>query len=66
MLAGARVGRNCNVCDGAFVENGASVGNPGRLIGWACVCGERLPPALCYTCGRVFERQGGELRQLAA
>jgi UDP-2-acetamido-3-amino-2,3-dideoxy-glucuronate N-acetyltransferase len=27
VLAGARIGRDCNVCDGAFVENGASVGD---------------------------------------
>jgi UDP-3-O-[3-hydroxymyristoyl] glucosamine N-acyltransferase len=27
VLAGARIGRDCNVCDGAFMENGASVGD---------------------------------------
>jgi UDP-2-acetamido-3-amino-2,3-dideoxy-glucuronate N-acetyltransferase len=27
VLAGACIGRDCNVCDGAFVENGASVGD---------------------------------------
>ena len=27
VLAGPRIGRDCNVCDGAFVENGASVGD---------------------------------------
>jgi len=26
VLAGARIGRDCNICDGAFVENGASIG----------------------------------------
>ena len=159
-LAGARIGRDCNICDGAFVENGASigdrvtvknqvmifegvhrsrrciswsgshhslmicargrtssatvqsllttivqqgatlgagvvvvcgvtigehafigagavvtkdvpahgflVGNPGRLIGWACTCGERLPADFRCRCGRVFERQGTGLHQQAA
>jgi UDP-2-acetamido-3-amino-2,3-dideoxy-glucuronate N-acetyltransferase len=27
VLAGARIGRDCNVCDGGFVEKGASVGD---------------------------------------
>src|SRR6188508_908677 len=27
VLAGARIGRDCNICDGAFVENGASIGD---------------------------------------
>lgn len=34
------------------------VGNPARRIGWMCVCGERLPPALECQCGRRYE--GGE------
>ena len=159
VLAGARIGRDCNICDGAFVENGASigdrvtvknqvmifegvhvgddvflgpgviftndlrpralikrhgaellptivqqgatlgagvvvvcgvtlgehafigagavvtedvpahgfvVGNPGRRIGWACTCGERLPADLRCRCGRVFEREGSGLRQQLA
>ena len=43
--------------------HGFVVGNPGRLIGRACICGERLPPDLRCTCGRVFVRQGAGLRQ---
>ena len=27
VLPGARVGRDCNICDGAFVENGAVLGD---------------------------------------
>jgi acetyltransferase-like isoleucine patch superfamily enzyme len=27
ILAGARIGRDCNVCDGAFVENGTTIGD---------------------------------------
>ena len=53
--AGAVVTRN--VAAHAFV-----VGHPGRLIGWAYICGERLPRDLLHTCGRVFVRQGAGLR----
>ncbi len=31
--------------------NAFVVGNPGRVIGWACRCGSRLPDDLACTCG---------------
>ena len=36
VLAGARIGRDCNICDGAFVENGASIGDRVTVnaLGW--------------------------------
>ncbi|MCI4675902.1 acyltransferase [Candidatus Mycolicibacterium alkanivorans] len=30
------------------------VGNPGRIIGWACECGLRLPESLACPCGRDY------------
>lgn len=35
-------------------EHGFVVGNPARRIGWACVCGLRLPTDLSCTCGRTY------------
>ena len=63
----------CGVTVGcyAFVGAGAVVtkdvpdyalvlGNPGRKVGWACQCGERLPENLeCSVCGKSY-RQTGE------
>jgi hypothetical protein len=40
------------------------VGNPGRLVGWACTCGRRLPGALCCACGRAYVEQQGQLHEL--
>jgi dTDP-4-amino-4,6-dideoxygalactose transaminase/acetyltransferase-like isoleucine patch superfamily enzyme len=41
------------------------VGNPARQIGWACVCGERLPDGAVAVCGRCalrYELSGGACR----
>jgi tetrahydrodipicolinate N-succinyltransferase len=37
-------------------------GNPGRQIGWACVCGGTLTRQLVCGCGRRYEESSGELR----
>jgi UDP-2-acetamido-3-amino-2,3-dideoxy-glucuronate N-acetyltransferase len=71
VVCGVTIGEYAFIAAGAVVArdvpaHGFVVGNPGRLIGWACICGERLPPALRCTCGRAFERLGGGLRQLGA
>jgi UDP-2-acetamido-3-amino-2,3-dideoxy-glucuronate N-acetyltransferase len=56
-LIGAGTVVNRNVPDYALVE-----GNPSRLIGWVCQCGERLADDLeCLGCGKKFawdEKEG--------
>ena len=43
---------NKNVPDYAIV-----VGNPGKQIGWACECGERLSDDLeCLACGNQYQK----------
>jgi acetyltransferase-like isoleucine patch superfamily enzyme len=71
VVCGVTIGEHAFIGAGAVVTSdvpahGFVVGNPGRLIGWACVCGERLPADLRCTCGRVFDRQGTGLRPQAA
>jgi acetyltransferase-like isoleucine patch superfamily enzyme len=65
---GANVTVVCGIEIGAYAVAGAGavlvhdvaphalvVGNPGRQIGWACVCGRRLGVHLaCEDCGRRF------------
>ena len=68
VVCGVTIGEHAFIGGGAVVTrdvpaHGFVVGNPGRLIGWACICGERLPPDLRCTCGRVFVRQDAGLRQ---
>jgi hypothetical protein len=49
------------VVTGDVTAHAFVVGNPGLLIGWASICGKRLPPD--FRCTRVFVRQGAGLRQ---
>ena len=61
VVCGTTLGANCFVAAGAVVTGDVPahafiVGNPGRRIGWACTCGERLADDLaCSDCGRTFK-----------
>jgi UDP-2-acetamido-3-amino-2,3-dideoxy-glucuronate N-acetyltransferase len=68
VVCGVTIGAHAFVGAGAVVtrdvpDHGFVVGNPGRLIGWACVCGERLPEGLVCLCGRRYELVDGDLVQ---
>jgi len=77
VVCGTTIGANAFIGAGAVVTrdvpaHGFVVGNPGRRIGWACTCGERLLDDLrCAECTRQFEpdaRQtaGGGLVEIGA
>ena len=64
---GAGVVVVCGISIGAYAFVGAGtvltrdvpahafvVGNPGRIIGWACECGSRLPASLACECGITY------------
>lgn len=71
VVCGVTIGAYAFVGAGAVVArdvppHGFVVGNPARLIGWACWCGLRLPESLRCSCGRSFTRAGAGLRQRVA
>jgi UDP-2-acetamido-3-amino-2,3-dideoxy-glucuronate N-acetyltransferase len=47
------------------------VGNPGRLAGWMCACGERVRfessdgAGACTACGRIYEKAGAKVWPVA-
>jgi UDP-2-acetamido-3-amino-2,3-dideoxy-glucuronate N-acetyltransferase len=67
VVAPARIGRYAVIGAGSVVvgdvpSHAIVAGNPARVIGWACACGERVtrgtarPPdgVRCAVCGRTF------------
>ncbi len=64
VMCGIEIGAYALVGAGAVVVSDVAphaivVGNPARPVGWACVCGMRLPDDFgCLRCGRRFELDG--------
>lgn len=60
VLSGTTIGKGAFVGAGAVVTRDVPsyavvVGNPARLIGWMCECGERLLDSFRCICGRGYE-----------
>ena len=74
ILPGMTIGRWAMVGAGSVVTRsvpdfGLVVGNPSRLVGWVCRCGEKLPPAvnrqMACKCGQSYEQVAdGEIKKL--
>ncbi len=72
VVCGHTLGRYCFIGAGAVVtrdvpDHAVMAGNPARRIGWACVCGVKLPDddwaeAVCPACGRNHVLAGGTVR----
>lgn len=63
VVCGLTIGAHAFVGAGAVVTqnvpaHGLVVGNPGRLIGWACECGAKLGDDLrCAACGHIYKQE---------
>ena len=75
VVCGHHLGRYAFVGAGAVVtkdvpDYAVVVGNPARIIGYACECGIRLPlptgsadaDAVCVACERIYEKRGGAVQ----
>lgn len=63
VVCGTTVGESAFIGAGTVVASDVPahafvVGNPGRVIGWACACGLRLPESLACRCGLRWRRDG--------
>ena len=62
IVCGTILGRYCYIGAGALVNKNVPdyalvVGNPAKLIGWACECGERLTDEFgCIVCGKRYSQ----------
>jgi UDP-2-acetamido-3-amino-2,3-dideoxy-glucuronate N-acetyltransferase len=67
IVCGTTLGSYCFIGAGAVVnknvpDHAIVVGNPGKQIGWACECGERLSDDLeCLVCEKKYENNGNGL-----
>jgi len=78
IVCGYTLGRYCFIGAGAVVTRdvpdfGLVVGNPGRLRGYVCMCGDKLAfgepqgdtaTAECSACGRHFQKQADNVTEL--
>jgi UDP-2-acetamido-3-amino-2,3-dideoxy-glucuronate N-acetyltransferase len=70
IICGSRIGRYALIGAGSVVtkdipDYALAYGNPARIQGWACQCGEKLDfgedsQAHCPTCGKIYRQQGEE------
>jgi UDP-2-acetamido-3-amino-2,3-dideoxy-glucuronate N-acetyltransferase len=69
IICGVTIGQYAFVGAGAVVlkdipDFALVVGNPGRIIGWMCVCGNRIEfdgeegPGACRACRRTYQKAG--------
>lgn len=68
VVCGLTIGTYAFIGAGAVVTHdvpahGFVTGNPGRLIGWACKCGQRLEDNLTCTCGRSYKQESAGLAE---
>ena len=71
IVCGTTLGSYCFIGAGAVVnknvpDHAIVVGNPGKQIGWACECGERLSDDLeCLSCGKKYQQQDNSIKEIA-
>lgn len=76
IVCGVTLGRYCFVGAGAVITKNVPdyalvVGNPGRLRGYVCYCGDKLDiraddedtrDSICHSCGRHYAKEDGNVR----
>jgi UDP-2-acetamido-3-amino-2,3-dideoxy-glucuronate N-acetyltransferase len=77
IVCGVTIGQYAFVGAGAVVlkdvpDFALVVGNPGRIIGWMCRCGNRIDfkigagPGVCRACQRIYRKEGKNVTPIAS
>jgi len=72
IVCGVTIGRYAFIGAGAVInknvpDHALVAGNPGKGIGWACECGEKLDDKLkCTVCGKVYQKDEKGLKRSPA
>lgn len=71
VVCGITIGHDALIGAGTVVTQNVDshalvVGNPGRIVGWVCRCGRKLPVNLiCSNCQRKYDKQNNGLGEVA-
>lgn len=71
IVCGVTIGKYAFVGAGAVVardvpDHALVYGNPARLAGWVCACGEKLDKELrCASCGKAYSQTDSGLREIS-
>src|SRR5690606_24671122 len=71
IVCGTTIGRYAFIGAGAVVirdvpDHALVVGNPAKVVGWVCTCGNRIQfddpsTGSCVDCGRSYDREGDRI-----
>jgi len=74
IICGNKIGKYAFVGAGSVVtrdipDYGLSYGNPARIMGWVCVCGEKLnfkngKKSKCFVCGQNYSKEKNKIKIL--
>lgn len=71
VVCGVTIGQHAMIGAGTVVSRDIApfslvIGNPGRQVGFVCICGSKLPDDYrCVRCGRVYQMESNSLLEMS-